>query len=101
MKELLEETSTCCLNKIDCALLLSCLGMGLCLEDDRELGIKGEGEKKASLGTLCEFKGSKGVGQTKGIGIREGSQPCCSGLGCGVDLAGGRSSPICSCMLHG
>lgn len=51
MKELLEEMSTCCLNKIDCALLLSCLGMDLCLEYDRELGIKGEGGKKASLST--------------------------------------------------
>lgn len=40
--------STCCLNEIDCVLLLSCLGMDLCLEDDRELGIKGEGKKGVS-----------------------------------------------------
>lgn len=40
--------STCCLNKIDCARLLGCLGMDLCLEDDRELGIKGEGRKGIS-----------------------------------------------------
>lgn len=40
--------STCCLNKIDCARLLGCLGMELCLGDDRELGIKGEGRKGIS-----------------------------------------------------
>ena len=49
MKELLEEMSACCLRKMDCTLLLGCLGMDLFLEDDRELGIKGKGGKKKGI----------------------------------------------------
>lgn len=44
--------------------------------------LRGRG-KKASLDTLCEFKESRGIGQTKGTGIREVCWPSCSGLGCG------------------
>ena len=79
MKELLEETSTCCLNKIDCALLLSCLGMGLCLEDDRELGIKGEGKKKHLLAPCVNLKAAKALAKPKASAFGRAPSPVALG----------------------
>lgn len=72
--------STRCLNKIDCALLLGCLGMDLRLEDDRELGIKGErGPKRHLSAPYVNLKAAEALAKPKPWPFRIAPSPVAPG----------------------
>lgn len=94
--------STCCSNKIVCALLLSCLGMGLCLEDGRELGIKEKGKKRHLSAPYVNLKVAEALAKPRPSAFGRAPSPVAPGWAVAwisLEGGGGRSSPVGECPV--